>query len=144
MSSSTYVLHATWVSFPGGSEGKESACNAGDPGLIPGSGRSPGGGPGTHSSALAWGIPWTEEPGGVQFMGSQSWARLSDFTFTSVGRSEGPSGGSRGRAKRPNRTPAPTGLFYSLTIGPTLPKGKVLSFISRVLRVASGQRDLLG
>ena len=30
------------MGFPGGSEGKESACNAGDPGLIPGSGRSPG------------------------------------------------------------------------------------------------------
>ena len=28
--------------FPGGSDGKVSACNAGDPGLIPGSGRSPG------------------------------------------------------------------------------------------------------
>ena len=28
--------------FPGGSDGKESACNAGDPGSIPGSGRSPG------------------------------------------------------------------------------------------------------
>ena len=34
------------MDFPGGSEGKESACNAGDPGLIPGSGRSPGGGHG--------------------------------------------------------------------------------------------------
>jgi len=32
--------------FPGGSDGKESACNAGDPGLIPVSGRSPGGGHG--------------------------------------------------------------------------------------------------
>ena len=31
---------------PGGSDGKESACNAGDPGLIPGSGRSLGGGNG--------------------------------------------------------------------------------------------------
>ena len=30
------------LSFPGGSTGKESACNAGDPGLIPGLGRSPG------------------------------------------------------------------------------------------------------
>ena len=30
------------ISFPGGSDGKESACNAGDMGLIPGSGRSPG------------------------------------------------------------------------------------------------------
>ena len=32
--------------FPGGSDGKESACNAGDQGLIPGSGRSPGEGNG--------------------------------------------------------------------------------------------------
>ena len=36
----------------------------------------------THSSTLAWKIPWTEEPGGLQSMGSLSWARLSDFTFT--------------------------------------------------------------
>ena len=34
------------VGFPGGSDGKESICNVGDQGLIPGSGRSPGGGPG--------------------------------------------------------------------------------------------------
>ena len=46
------------------SGGKEYACNAGDPGLIPGSGRSPGVGNTTHSSILAWRIPWTEEPGG--------------------------------------------------------------------------------
>ena len=36
----------THIGFPGGSDGKESACNAGDPGLIPGSGRSPGEGTG--------------------------------------------------------------------------------------------------
>ena len=36
----------------------------------------------THSSALAWQIPWTEEPDGLQSMGSLSWIRLSDFTFT--------------------------------------------------------------
>ena len=35
----------------------------------------------THSSILAWTIPWTEEPGGLQSMGSQSWTQLSDFTF---------------------------------------------------------------
>ena len=35
-----------------------------------------------HSGTLAWKIPWTEEPGGLQSMGSQSWTRLSDFTFT--------------------------------------------------------------
>ena len=34
------------LGFPGGSAGKESTCNAGDPGLIPGSGRTPGGGHG--------------------------------------------------------------------------------------------------
>ena len=39
-----------------------------------------------HSSTLAWKIPWTEEPGGLQSMGSLGVAegrtRLSDFTFT--------------------------------------------------------------
>jgi len=43
--------------FPGGSDGKESACNAGDLGLIPGLGRSPGEGHATHSSILIWRIP---------------------------------------------------------------------------------------
>ena len=91
--------------FPGGSDGKESACNARDPSLIPGLGRSPEEGVGyplqyswaslvaqlvknppamretwvqslgwedplakgkaTHSSILAWRIPWTEEHGGL-------------------------------------------------------------------------------
>ena len=36
-----------------------------------------------HSSTLAWKIPWMEEPGRLQSMGSQSRTRLSDFTFTS-------------------------------------------------------------
>ena len=35
-----------WTGFPGGSDGKASACNVGDPGSIPGSGRSPGEGNG--------------------------------------------------------------------------------------------------
>ena len=99
------------MGFPGSSAGKESACNAVDPHLSPGSGSSPGewigyplqyswaslsGSEGkvtpaiqetwvrslgwedplekemaTHSSILAWRIPWTEEPGGLQSMGSQ-------------------------------------------------------------------------
>ena len=52
--------------------GKESACDtgaAGDKSLIPGSGRSPGGGLATHSSILA--IPWTEELGELQSIGSK-------------------------------------------------------------------------
>ena len=56
--------------FPGGSDGKESAGNAGDPGLIPGLGRSPGEGNG-NPLQFAWRIPLTEEPGGLQSMGSQ-------------------------------------------------------------------------
>ena len=48
------------------SDGKESACNAGDPGSIPESGRSlEEEGMATHSSVLAWRIPWTEESGGL-------------------------------------------------------------------------------
>ena len=43
--------------FPGGADAEESACNAGDPGLIPGFGRSPGEGTATHSSIPAWTIP---------------------------------------------------------------------------------------
>ena len=60
------------IGFLGGSDSKESVCNAGDLGLIPGSGRSPGEERAMHSSVLAWRIPWTEEPGGLQSMGSQS------------------------------------------------------------------------
>ena len=58
-----------------GSVGKISVCNAGDTrdmGSIPGKGRSPGEGNGNHFSILAWEIPWTEETGGPQSMGSQS------------------------------------------------------------------------
>ena len=60
------------------SDGKESDCSAGDPGLIPGLGRSPGEGNATHSSILAWKIWWTEEPGGLQSMESQDLAWLSN------------------------------------------------------------------
>ena len=45
--------------FPGGSIGKESARNVGDLGSIPGLGRSLEKGKATHSSVLAWRIPWT-------------------------------------------------------------------------------------
>ena len=48
-----------------------SAEDERDPGLIPGSGRSLEKEMATHSSILAWKIPWTEEPDGVWFTGSQ-------------------------------------------------------------------------
>ena len=57
--------------FPGGSDGKASAYNVGDPGSIPGLGRSPGEGNGNPLQYLAWKIPWTEASGGLQSMGSQ-------------------------------------------------------------------------
>ena len=50
---------------------KNLPANAGDVGLIPGLGKSPGEGNGTHSSILAWRISQTEEPGGLQYIGSQ-------------------------------------------------------------------------
>ena len=59
------------LGFRGGSDGKESACNAGDPGSIAGSEDPLEQGMATHSSFLAWRIPWTEEPGRLQSMGSQ-------------------------------------------------------------------------
>ena len=77
--------------FPGGSDGKASASNVGDLGLIPGWGRSPGEGNGTlekemapwrRNGTLAWKIPWTKEPGRLQSMESQNRTRLSDFTHT--------------------------------------------------------------
>ena len=66
--------------FPGGSTSgkdlvvKTPSANAGnirEAGLIPGSGRSSGGGHGNPLSIVAWRIPWTEEPGGLQFIGSK-------------------------------------------------------------------------
>ena len=38
----------------------------------------------THSSFLTWRIPWTEEPGGLQPMGSQGVTRLSMYTHSTV------------------------------------------------------------
>ena len=72
--------------FPGGSDGKESVYNAWDPGSSPGLGRSLEKEIAIHSSTTAWKIPWTEEPGRLQSMGSQrvghDWATsVSLFTF---------------------------------------------------------------
>ena len=53
------------MDFLGGTEDKNPSASAGDTGLIPGSGRSPGEEMATYSSILAWEIQWTEEPGGL-------------------------------------------------------------------------------
>ena len=70
----TLTLRSAQLRFPGSSVVKNPPANAGDTedwGLIPGSGRSLEEEMATHSSILAWEIPWTEEPGGLQSMGSQ-------------------------------------------------------------------------
>ena len=71
------LIHPFYTSFCG-SAGKESACHAGDLGLIPGLGRSPGGGKGSHSSSLAWRIPWTVY---IVHGVAKSQTQLSDFHF---------------------------------------------------------------
>ena len=65
---------------------KNPAASAGDIGdlhPILGSGRPSGGGMATHSSVLAWRIPWAEEPGGLQSMGLQRVTRTAEY-FASV------------------------------------------------------------
>ena len=62
---------------------KESACNAGDPGWISGSGKSPGEGNGNPLRILAWRIPGTEDPGGLQSMGSESQTQLKQLSSSS-------------------------------------------------------------
>ena len=58
------------LGFPGVSDGKVSACNMGEPGLIPGSEDPLEKEMATHSSILAWKISWMEEPGGLLSRGS--------------------------------------------------------------------------
>ena len=67
------------MGFPGGSDGEESACNAADPGLIPGSGRSPGEGNGNPLRYACLENPmdrgaWRAIVNGV----TKSWTQLSD------------------------------------------------------------------
>ena len=73
------------LGFPGGSNGEESACSAGDPGSIPGSGRSPGEGNGNPLQYSESSIPWTEEPGRLHSMGLQrvghDWAINTQVPF---------------------------------------------------------------
>ena len=64
------------MGFPSGSEVKASACNVGDLGSIPGSGRSPGEGNGNPLQYSSLENPMVEEPGGLQSTGRKE----SDMT----------------------------------------------------------------
>ena len=68
------------LDFPGGSNGKASAFDAGDPGLIPGSGRAPGGGNGNPLQYSCLENPMDGEATVHRVAKNQK--RLSDFTFT--------------------------------------------------------------
>ena len=57
--------------FPGSSDDKESACNAGAPGLTPGLEDPLKKETAIHSSILAWRVSWTEKPWKLQYVGSQ-------------------------------------------------------------------------
>ena len=61
-----------------GLDSKESACNAGDPGLIPRLGRSPGEGKGNPLQYSCLENPWTEQPDRLQSWGLKSRTQLSD------------------------------------------------------------------
>ena len=69
--------------FPGGSDGKASACTLGDLGLIPGSGRSPGEGNGNPLQYSCLENPMDEGDWQATVPGvAKNWTWLSDFTFT--------------------------------------------------------------
>ena len=65
-----------FLDFPGGSAGKESACNVGDLASVPGLGGSLGEGNGYPTSILAWRIPWT-----VAHVVAKNWTGLSKYHF---------------------------------------------------------------
>ena len=69
------------MGFPGGSVVKSPPASAGDVDLIRESGRSPGEEMATHSSILAWEIPWIEEPGGLVYGVTKSQTRLSECDY---------------------------------------------------------------
>jgi len=67
-------IHVKYIGSPGGVSGKNLPDKAGDlrdEDLIHGSGRSPGGGRGNPLQFSCWRIPWTEEFGGLQYVGLQ-------------------------------------------------------------------------
>ena len=73
-----YLPHSSsMLLIPRGSDGKKSACNAGEASLIPGSEDLLEKGMATHCSILAWRIPWTEESMGLRRAG-HDWATNSN------------------------------------------------------------------
>ena len=76
-------IFSIYFNFPGGSDGKPSVYNAGDPGSSPGLGQSPGEGNGNPLQYYCWKIPWMEEPDRLVYGVAKSRTWLSDFTSLS-------------------------------------------------------------
>ena len=72
-----YTLNLTQC-YMGGTACKESTCQGRRLRFHPWFRKIPWGRKWQHSSILAWEMPWTEEPGGLQSMGSKSWTRLNN------------------------------------------------------------------
>ena len=83
----TTIFTAGLVGFPGGSDGKESACKAGDLGLIPGLGRSPGEGNGNPHQYSCLENPMDRGAWRVQSMGSQESDMTEQLALSAVQKS---------------------------------------------------------
>ena len=78
-----FKLHVFVEPFPGGSVGKEFACNPETGVQSLGQEDTLEKEMATHSSILAWRIPWTEEPGELVHGVTQSWTRLKRLSSSS-------------------------------------------------------------
>ena len=82
-SSFLFAITFRFIDFPGGSDCKASVYNAGDPGSVPGLGRSPGEGHGNPLQYYCLENPMDRGAWYATFHGvAKSWTRLSNFTFT--------------------------------------------------------------
>ena len=77
-----HAIKRASLGFPGGSEGKVSACNAGDLGSIPGSGRSPGEGNGNPLQYSYLENPMDGQPGGYSPWGHKEFYTTKRLTHT--------------------------------------------------------------
>ena len=79
-----YSFYTSILGFLGGSDGEEFTCNAGDPGLIPGLGRSPGEGNGYPLQYSCLENPVDRGAGGLQSTGLLSQTQLSQYILLSI------------------------------------------------------------
>ena len=127
----TYCWSLAWrilsvsLGFPCGSAGKESACNAGDLGSVPGLGRSPGKGKG-------YPLQYSGLENSMDYRVAKSWTRLSNFCFhfslfaSMWNECSPPRSGDWGTIHRGRGTPGP-GEVYLLVPHPQLPQLQQLS-----------------